>query len=142
MDKILKQCLGVDVSKGSLSICLGVLNSNLEKEFIGHSDISNDRTGFKVMVSWLKKVETKNVELIVLMEATGVYHQAVCHYLYNQGYKVSVMQSGRVKRYAQSLDQRSKTDALDSRMLSRLGLERSLRSWTPPSKELQELKPP
>lgn len=140
MEKKLKQCLGVDVSKSNLSICLGVLNSNLEKEFIGHSDISNDLRGFKIMVSWIKKVVDKNVELIVLMEATGVYHQAVCHYLYSQGYKVSVMQSGRVKRYAQSLDQRSKTDALDSRMLSMLGLERNLRCWTPPSKELQELK--
>lgn len=140
MGKILKQCLGVDVSKGSLSICLGVLNSDLEKEFIGHSDIGNDPAGFKVMVSWLKRVVVKDVEFMVLMEATGVYHQAVCHYLYNQGYKVSVMQSGRVKRYAQSLDQRSKTDALDSRMLGMLGLERSPRPWTPPSKELQELK--
>ncbi|CAG2534827.1 Transposase [Maribacter dokdonensis] len=48
--------------------------------------------------------------------------------------------SGRVKRYAQSLDQRSKTDALDSRMLSMLGLERNIRLWHPPSEELQELK--
>lgn len=132
--------MGVDVSKSNLSLSLGVLNSNLEKEFIGHSDISNDLRGFKIMVSWIKKVVDKNVEFIVLMEATGVYHQAVCHYLYSQGYKVSIMQSGRVKRYAQSLDQRSKTDALDSRMLSMLGLERNLRCWTPPSKELQELK--
>ncbi|WP_188442933.1 transposase, partial [Planktosalinus lacus] len=40
----------------------------------------------------------------------------------------------------QSLDQRSKTDALDSRMLSMLGLERNLRPWHPPSKTLQQLK--
>ncbi len=58
------------------------------------------------------------------MEATGVYHQHVAHYLYKHGYAICIMQSGRVKRYAQSLDQRSKTDALDSRMLSMLGLER------------------
>tara|TARA_R110001606_G_scaffold390303_1_gene557143 strand:+ start:4541 stop:5185 length:645 start_codon:yes stop_codon:yes gene_type:complete len=50
------------------------------------------------------------------------------------------MQSGRVKHYAQSLDQRSKTDALDSRMLSMPGLERNIRLWHPPSEELQELK--
>lgn len=140
MNKKLKQCLGIDVSKSNLSICLGVLNTNLEKEFIGHSDVNNDLSGFKVMVSWIRKAVDNNVELVVLMEATGVYHQRVCQYLYNQGYKVSVMQSGRVKRYAQSLDQRSKTDALDSRMLSMLGLERSLRPWRPPSKELQELR--
>jgi transposase len=50
------------------------------------------------------------------------------------------MQSGRVKRYAQSLSQRSKTDALDSRMLSMLGLERNIELWKPPSSSLQQLK--
>lgn len=140
MDTKLKQCLGIDVSKRNLSISLGLLNSNLEKEFISHPDIGNDSGGFKILSRWLKKVLVEGIEFIIVMEATGVYHQAICNYLYSQGYKVCVMQSGRVKPYAQSLDQRSKTDALDSRMLSMLGLERNLRSWNPPSKELQELK--
>ncbi|WP_027076355.1 IS110 family transposase [Maribacter antarcticus] len=61
------------------------------------------------------------------MEATGVYHQVIAHYLYSQGYAVCVMQSGRVTRYAQSLDQTSKTDALESKILSMLGLERTIR---------------
>ncbi len=68
-----------------------------------------------------------SVELLVVLEATGVYHQGIAHYLYVHGYSVCVMQSGRVKRYAQSLDQRSKTDSLDSKMLSMLGLELDLR---------------
>jgi transposase len=88
----------------------------------------------------LKASVDNDVELLVLIEATGVYHQGIAHYLYEQGYAVCVMQSGRVKRYAQSLDQLSKTDALDSRMLSMLGLERTIRLWHPPSEELQELK--
>jgi transposase len=50
------------------------------------------------------------------------------------------MQSGRVKRYAQSLDQRSKTDALDSKMLSMLGCERELDTWEPPSELMRYLK--
>lgn len=80
------------------------------------------------------------MELLVVMEATGVYHQGIAHYLHAKGYSVCVMQSGRVKSYARSLDQRSKTDALDSKMLGMLGLERSIRLWQPPSEELQRLK--
>lgn len=140
MNKTLKQCLGVDVSKSSLSLSLGALDGNLKKEFTSHPDIKNDMSGFKELKTWLGKAVIKNSDFYVLMEATGVYHQEVCHYLYGLGYKVCVMQSGRVKRYAQSLDQRSKTDALDSRMLSMLGLERELRLWEPPCKELQQLK--
>ncbi|MGB5499783.1 MAG: IS110 family transposase [Maribacter sp.] len=140
MDTRLKQCLGIDVSKLNLSLSLGFLTNGLSKEFEVHPDISNDVSGFKVLLKWLRKSLDPSVGFIVVMEATGVYHQGVAHYLYEHGYAVCVMQSGRVKRYAQSLDQRSKTDALDSRMLSMLGLERGLRLWHPPSIELQQLK--
>lgn len=140
MKKRLKQSLGIDVSKLNLSLSLGFLTDKLVKEFMIHSDISNDTSGYKELLKWLKDSVEDNVDLLVVMEATGVYHQRVAHYLYAHGYAVCVMQSGRVKRYAQSLDQRSKTDALDSRMLSMLGLERSLRLWHPPSEELQQLK--
>ena len=140
MEKYLKQSLGIDVSKLNLSLSLGSLNEKLVKEFESHPDVSNDLKGYKVLLKWLKASVDSEVELLVVMEATGVYHQGIAHYLYEQGYSVCVMQSGRVKRYAQSLDQRSKTDALDSRMLSMLGLERNIRLWHPPSEELQELK--
>ena len=140
MEKILKQCLGIDVSKLNLSLSLGFLTEKLEKQFMVHGDVSNDLSGYKELLKWLKKSVDGSADLLVVLEATGVYHQGIAHYLYVQGYSVCVMQSGRVKRYAQSLDQRSKTDALDSKMLSMLGLERELRLWHPPSEELQELK--
>ncbi|MEZ4803504.1 MAG: IS110 family transposase [Gelidibacter sp.] len=140
MDRILKQCLGIDVSKNSLSLSFGVFDSDLKKDFTGHPDIGNDASGFKTLRAWLLKTVDADVDFYVLMEATGVYHQKVCHYLHGLGYQVCVMQSGRARRYAQSLDQRSKTDALDSKMLSMLGLERELRLWEPPGKELQQLK--
>lgn len=140
MEKRLKQSLGIDVSKLNLSLSVGFLTDKLVKEFTSRSDVSNDISGYKELLKWLKKSVDDTVELLVVMEATGVYHQGIAHYLYSHGYAVCVMQSGRVKRYAQSLDQRSKTDALDSRMLSMLGLERNIRLWHPPSKELQELK--
>jgi transposase len=140
MEKRLKQSLGIDVSKLNLSLSPGFLNEKLVKEFEFHPDISNDIKGYKVLLKWLKASVDPEVELLVVMEATGVYHQGIAHYLHEQGYRVCVMQSGRVKRYAQSLRQRSKTDALDSRMLSMLGLERTIRLWHPPSEELQDLK--
>ncbi|MBL7471168.1 transposase, partial [Robertkochia sediminum] len=42
--------------------------------------------------------------------------------------------------YAQSLEQRSKTDMLDSRVLASLGVERRLTLWSPPSPLLRDLK--
>ena len=140
MSKVLKQCLGIDVSKLSLSLSLGFLTDSLVKEFKPHPDVSNDTLGYAKLLQWLKANTDRLVDLVVIMEATGVYHQSIAYYLHSHGYQVSVMQSGRVKRYAQSLDQRSKTDALDSKMLSMLGLERKLGLWEPPSSDLLELK--
>jgi transposase len=124
MDTLLKQCLGIDVSKLNLSLSLGSLTNDLSKTFESHLDVGNDLRGYRLIVKWLEKSLDTSVDFIIVMEATGVYHQHVAHYLYEQGYAICIMQSGRVKRYAQSLDQRSKTDALDSRMLSVLGLEK------------------
>ncbi len=104
MDTILKQCLGIDVSKSSLSLSLGSLTNDLSKAFESHLDVGNDLKGFKAIVKWLERSLDACVNFIIVMEATGVYHQHVAHYLYEHGYDVSIMQSGRVKRYAQSLD--------------------------------------
>lgn len=140
MERILKQSLGIDVSKSDLSLSLGFLTNGLRKEFRVHPDVRNDVSGFRVLLKWLRGSLGPAIGFTVVMEATGVYHQGVAHYLHEHGFTVCVMQSGRVKRYAQSLDQRSKTDALDSRVLSMLGLERDLRAWQPPSPELRQLR--
>ena len=115
---VLRECLGIDVSKDSLSLCLGVMKGDLSKSFVPSTDVSNNQEGFKELVKWLESVRTKGVDLSIVMEATGVYHEALAWFLDDKGYTVCIMQSGRVKKYAQSLDQRSKTDALDSKILS------------------------
>lgn len=137
--EVLNRALGVDISKDSFSICLCTQSVALSKEFELGDDIDNDVDGFRKLSKWLKK-QGVGKDLVVVMEATGVYHEALTFYLYQQGFHVCVMQSGRVKRYAQSLDQRSKTDALDSKMLSMLGCERKLTPWVPPSPTMQELR--
>ena len=137
--EVLNRALGIDISKDSFSMCLCTQDVDLTKEFELGDDFNNDKDGFKKLSKWLSK---QGVEkgLTVVLEATGVYHEQLTYYLYEQGFVVCVMQSGRVKRYAQSLDQRSKTDALDSKMLSMLGCERKLTPWIPPSATMRELR--
>ncbi|MBM1106967.1 hypothetical protein JQC67_12520, partial [Aurantibacter crassamenti] len=55
MAKRLKQSLGIDVSKLNLSLSLGFLTDKLDKEFISHSDVSNDISGYKELLKWLRK---------------------------------------------------------------------------------------
>jgi len=42
--------------------------------------------------------------------------------------------------FAQSTEQKSKTDQLDARLLCRLGLERALPAWQPPTPALRQLR--
>ena len=138
--EVLKQSLGVDVSKDSISFTLAQVTPDLKKQFELGAELSNDSKGFSRLVRWLSSRVLDKRGLLVVMESTGVYHQRLALYMYERGFSVSIMQSGRVKRYAQSLQQRSKTDALDSKMLSMLGCERDLPLWEPPREVHNALK--
>ncbi len=138
--EVLKESLGIDVASDSLSFCLGSLQSDLSKTFKTGKEVSNDEQGFTALGKWIRKNKSMTSFPSIVMESTGVYHEGIAMYLYDQGYAVSILQSGRVKRYAQSLDQRSKTDALDSKMLLMLGCERELTAWEPPSDQMQHLR--
>lgn len=60
---VLKQALGVDVSKASLSMCLGQIQGDLSKNFIPGSDVSNDQDGYKSLSKWLKKTSALEAKL-------------------------------------------------------------------------------
>ena len=53
-ETVLKEALGIDVSKASLSMCLGSLTNDLSKDFEPREDVTNDNQGFRELSSWLK----------------------------------------------------------------------------------------
>jgi transposase len=137
---IIRQSVGVDMAKDDFKVCYGCVNSKMDQRIISEASFENNPNGMDSMILWLSEVIVSFDDLYVIMEATGVYHEALCHFLYDQGFNVSVMPSGRVKKYAESLQQRSKTDLLDAKMLCVLGLERSVDLWEPARVVLQDLK--
>lgn len=50
--------------------------------------------------------------IIIVMEATGVYHEKCAYWLFDSGARVSVVNPARVKYYGQSLGVRSKKDSV------------------------------
>lgn len=138
--RIIRQSVGIDVAMSDFKVCYGYLNVKMERKIVAESTFENTALGMESLQLWLLEHLLSNEELYFLMESTGVYHEQLCHFLHNQGLSVSVMPSGRVKKYAESLKQRSKTDLLDAKMLCVLALERELDMWVPVRKELQELK--
>ena len=141
MTIIVKSIIGVDISKDSFDVCFGTLDNALQQKFPGRAKFPNTQTGFRKFVTWtLKHQPTDETSLWFVLEATGVYYEALAYYLRDHGYQVAVILPTKMKHYTKTLEIKSKTDALDARAISQFGLERPLTKWTPPSPQLRRLK--
>lgn len=139
---ITKQSAGIDVGKNDFYIRL--LRQQAGKDgFSKHRGIKkflNTPAGFSELDTWLKKYTVKGLSLPIIMEATGVYHEELAYFLKDKGYRVSIELPTKVKAYAKSLNQQSKTDEIDADIIAQLAFERKLREWTPPTKSMRDLK--
>jgi transposase len=140
MEKIIKTNVGLDISMETFWATITVSNHDYEIRHIKSSDFSNDEKGYKKMEEWLNQTGIEFNDLHFTMEATGVYYEIIANYLYNKKYLVHVVLPNKAKKYAESLDNKSKNDKLDSKVLGRLGVERKLTIWKPADPFYKELK--
>lgn len=75
-----------------------------------------------------------------VVEATGVYHEELAYFLADHRQALSVLLPHKVKHFAHSTQVKSKTDALDARLLCQLGLERQLPPWQPLTPAMRQLR--
>lgn len=114
-------CIGVDVSKTHLTVCL---DADQPLQEIPNTASAIDH--------WLARLPA--APIAVAVEATNTYHLAVAERTRRAGHTVYLVDGYRLSRYRDSLGGRAKTDATDARLLQRyLARERAdLRPWTPP----------
>ncbi|GIV31811.1 MAG: IS110 family transposase [Saprospiraceae bacterium] len=138
---VLRYSLGIDVSKDNFNACLCSLQQDLQQLVVASATFDNHLKGFRKLLTWLHKhCVDKHAEMVVVMEASGVYHEQLAYFLDEHGKQLCVLLANRVKAYARSLEYKSKTDAIDAQVLARLGLERNLPKWQAPSEALLQLK--
>lgn len=128
--------LGIDVAKAKLDCAL--LDPATDKRRT--KTITNDTKGFKLLAEWLAKHSGALTDIHAVLEATGVYHEAVAIWLVDAGVTVSVANPAQVKDFARGLAVRTKTDGVDSVVLARYGALVKPQPWTPPPPEVRELK--
>ncbi len=138
--KVVKQNVGIDVSKKELAVCLTFVRENLSIIIKGTRKFSNNESGFKAMMEWLERKKDSALPLHFTMEPTGVYHENLAYFLNDMEQLVHIVLGNKAKKYAESLDINSKTDKLDSKALSRMGVERTLEPWSPGSPIYRKLK--
>ena len=111
-----------------------------EKPVTTKEAIKNNTDGFNMLISWLKEQGVNQTNSAVCMEATGVYSEAVAHYLAAYGFRVSVEQPLKVKRAFDIAGH--KTDPVDSRQIAEYAYRFSdeLRFWKPRQEIVEKIK--
>ncbi|QRQ59447.1 MULTISPECIES: IS110 family RNA-guided transposase [Sphingobacterium] len=137
---IRKQCIGIDISKSTFTACLCQQAEDGKLTFSKVLDFGNDSKGFNQLLRWVKGLIVSDSELVFLMEATGVYYENLAHHLYKIKKRVHVVLPNTSKHYFSSLNVKTKTDAVDARILSQFGIERVHKLWSPPPSTLLQLR--
>ena len=130
--------IGIDVSKAKLD-CLWI--RDLAGMKVKSKVQANTPAGHQALIDWAMKQTGEAITgLHFVMEATGVYHEALAYALHDAGARVSVVNPARIHNYAKSLGSLTKTDKKDSVIIARYGMTQSLRLWVPERVEVRQLK--
>jgi len=139
--KFHKQCVGIDISKDKFDCCLSVSDENGLIRILGEKHFKNNLDGFNQLIDWITQKQVSAIEVVIVMEATGVYYENLSYFLCDHTqFKVCVLLPMRAKYYFKSLELKTKTDKVDAKMLSQLGLERVIKRWQPMSSKMKTIK--
>lgn len=125
--------LGVDISKLTFDVALLNGGNKLKtKKF------NNTTKGFAELKQWLKTKGTDTAH--VCMEATGGYETKLAQYLYDNSFKVSVINPARIKGFSMSKLSRVKTDKADCGLVAYFCQAMQPDLWQPAPLHIQELQ--
>ncbi|MDT8370858.1 MAG: IS110 family transposase [Gammaproteobacteria bacterium] len=128
--------IGIDVSKDKID-CAWLRDSEIGK--VKTKVLKNNSEGFKELIQWAEK-NTKHpiTDIHFVMEATGIYHEALAYALH--GAVVSVINPAYIHNYAKSQGSRIKTDKKDSITIAHYGATHTCAPWQPEPSEIRQLK--
>ena len=111
-----------------------------ETQVITKENIKNNPDGFNMLIAWLKEHNIDKSNSVICMEATGVYSEAVAHYLTAYGFKVSVEPPLKVKRAFDPVGH--KTDAVDSKQIAEYAYryKDELKLWQPKNETVEKIR--
>lgn len=138
--KILKQVAGIDVAQKELAVSIGRLKEDLTNEIYGFKTFTNTLKGFKELVEWIKKVSVPEISVRYVMEATGVYHEALAYYLVDDKHLVSIVMPAKMSNFQKTLEIKTITDKTASEVIARFGLEKNVEIWQRPKKIYRDIR--
>lgn len=131
---MIKYSIGIDISMKSFHVCLSCIDSMQQVKVNSSTTFANNEKGFKALHEWIKKhYKQRELPLVIILEATGVYYEQCAMYLFKAGYNISVVLPNKAKKYLQATGIKSKNDKIDAQGLARMAAEQCLELWKPMS---------
>jgi transposase len=128
--------LGVDIAKAKLD-CL-LLDAATQKR--KSKTVANSIEGIVALLKSLQTWGIDPLQLSVMMEPTGSYHELAAFALADAGCSVCLVNPAQLRSYAQALGVRGKSDATDAALLARYGAVERPAPWQPPSLSVRTLR--
>ncbi len=132
MKDIKRQSVGIDVAKEDFAVNFSVCNEMQEIKHLSSRKFQNTQAGFKEFHAWVIKWRNSDLPLIIVMEATGVYHEKLACSIVDKGFQLSVVLPKRAKDFSRTLKVKATTDKISSQYLAIMGLEKKLDLWSKP----------
>ena len=137
---IIKQNIGIDISKNDFAVSFSQLQLDGTIRIIGSRKFKNTLSDIARFIEWVEKKRIGGLPVRFTMEATGVYYENLAHFLDDQDLYVSVILPNKTKAFMQSYNIKTKNDIIDAKLLGRMGLERNLKKWSPISPNMRIIK--
>jgi transposase len=136
MDKP-KFYIGIDIAADDFAVSF---MTNPQEQILTKERVPNNFPGFDELLVWLSASGVVAGESVVCLEATGVYAEALCHFLHSHQFPVCIESPLKVKRAFETSGH--KTDALDSRQIAEYAYRffDELKPWAPPQVIVDKIK--
>ena len=121
--------IGIDISKASFDVSF-----QRKDEKFSFFKFENKTTGFK---KFSKLIDDGDH---CVMEATGPYYLFLAQYLFDQGFKVSVVNPLQIKHFVRMRMVKAKTDKKDAMMIALYGQSEQPKLWKPNEKYIMQLQ--
>ena len=136
----LKYGVGIDMALDKFDVCLSIIDNAQRVTTVSTACFMNTQAGFNTFLQWVQKHCKFSLPVIFLTEATGIYHEQLTWYLFENNKPVAVILPNKAKKYKEALGLKSKTDTIDAAGLGRLACEQYIKQWQPLSKNIYQLR--
>lgn len=131
---------GIDVSKDKLDVYMEYLFGDRSTKKAGKKGFNNTGKGIEDLLVWIDQRNKLKCNVHVTLEATGRYHENVAYGLVAHNFAVSIVLPNRIKYFARSLNQFSKTDDIDAKMIAAYTTLHKPELWRPANASMRQLK--